>query len=323
METLTPQINMPDPRAARRAASLCAFAAVVVVAIGQTLMVLYAVLTRDLALEEQLAANLELIANTVMLDLIAMPLSWLLLLRRIPKNPASESGGAERTPLRVPTLLFFFPCIYALAIAGSILGRIAGLLGGELVDPATEAVLATDPWVTLLCAVILAPIAEELFFRKALIDRLSAYHPMDAILFSALLFGLIHGNLTQFLYAFPIGVLFGIIYWRTKNIRYTILLHMGMNTLGGLLPQLVQRLQDSGGTDGAAAMLGTLATMLLGLVTIGLVAVGAVILIRYRKRFLPIESDLPRVRKPFYLNAGFIVACIVFLGLFVLSEISF
>ncbi len=320
METLPEEIIMPDRDGARRAASLCAFAAVAVIAIGQALVILYSYLTRDLAIREQLATDLLLIANTVVMDLIAMPLAWLLFLRRIPKNPVSESGGAERTPLRVPTLLYFFPCVYALAVAGSIPGRIAGLLGGELTDPAAEIILAVDPSVVLLCTVILAPIAEELFFRKALIDRLSAYHPMDAILYSALLFGLIHGNLTQFLYAFPIGVLLGIIYWRTKNIRYTILLHMGMNTLGGLLPLLVQRIGTAGGTGGGMTMLGAVAAMLLGSLTIGLGAVGVIFLIRGRRRFLPIESDLKRFRRPFYINAGFIVACIVFTGLFILTE---
>lgn len=320
METQFSEIVMPDRNGARRAASLCAFAAIAVIVIGYTLMILYTVLTRDLVLPEQIAPDLWLIANTVVMDLIAMPLAWLLFVRRIPKNPVLESDGAERTPLRVSTLLFFFPCVYALAVAGSIPGKIAGLIGGELVDPAAEAILEVDPWATLLCTMILAPVAEELFFRKALIDRLSAYHPMDAILFSALLFGLIHGNLTQFLYAFPIGVLLGIIYWRTKNIRYTILLHMGMNTLGGLLPQMVQRLQGAGEANGVTAMFSTLAIMLLGSLTIGLVVLGVIFLIRGRRRFLPIESDVPRFRRPFYLNAGWIVACVVFTGLFIYTE---
>ncbi|MBR6038866.1 MAG: CPBP family intramembrane metalloprotease [Clostridia bacterium] len=320
METLPEEIILPDRNGARRTASRCAFAAVVTMAIGYALVILYQYLTRDLVLPEQLGADLWLIVNTVVMDLIAMPIAWLLLLRRIPKDPALQSDGAERTPLRVPMLLFFFPCVYALAVAGSIPGRIFGLLGGDLTDPAADMILAMDPWAVILSTVILAPVAEELFFRKALIDRLSAYHPMDAILYSALLFGLIHGNLTQFLYAFPIGVLLGIIYRRTRNIRYTILLHMGMNTLGGLLPLLVQRLQTAGEGSEGMAMLGTLATMLVGSLTIGLVVVGVIFLVRGRRRFLPIESDLPRFRRPFYINAGFIVACVVFTGLFIMTE---
>ena len=320
METQTSEIILPDRDGTRRTASLCAFAAVAVIAIGYALMIVYSVLTRDLAIGEQIATDLWLIVNTVVMDLIAMPLAWVLFVRRIPKASVSESDGAERTPLRVSTLLYFFPCVYALAVAGSIPGKIAGLLGGDLTDPAAAVILDVDPWAVILCTVILAPVAEELFFRKALIDRLSAYHPTDAILYSALLFGLIHGNLTQFLYAFPIGVLLGIIYWRTKNIRYTILLHMGMNTFGGLLPLLVQRIEKAGEGSEGMAMLGTLATMMIGSLTIGLVVVGVIFLIRGRRRLLPIPSEIPRFRRPFYINAGFIVACIVFTGLFIVTE---
>ena len=48
---------------------------------------------------------------------------------------------------------------------------------------------------------------------------------------------------------------------------------------------------------------------------------GIIFLIRRRRAFLPIPSDVPRFRRPFYINAGFIVASIVFTALFVLTEI--
>ena len=319
METQPEVLPIPDRKAARRAASLCAFATLASFLLSYGLSLLYGFLTRDVPMQAE--TNLDLIVNTLISDAIAMPLVWLVFLRRIPKNEALLVGAQDRMPLKMGNFLFFLPCVYVVLTAGSLTGRLVGGLFGGFNDVISTVMTDVHPLATLLCASIIAPVAEELFFRKAMIDRLSSFHPMDAILFSALLFGLIHGNLTQFLYAFPIGVLFGIVYWRTKNIRYTILLHMGMNTVGGLLPQLAQQLQATGETDGTAAMLGTLVTLLLGLLTIGLVVVGVVFLIRYRKRFLPIESDLPRVRKPFYLNAGFIVACIVFIGLFVFTEI--
>lgn len=55
------------------------------------------------------------------------------------------------------------------------------------------------------------------------------------MLFSGLMFGLFHGNLNQFVYAFVLGLCFGFIYVKTGNIRYTIGLHMLVNFLGSVL----------------------------------------------------------------------------------------
>ena len=314
-------LEIPDQKQARRTASRCAFAAVMTHVIAYTMTIAASFLLRDSTLSEQAANNLNLIFNTVVNDLIAMPLCWLIFLRRLPRNEALSADAPDRTPLRFGTLLFFFPCVYALAAAGSMTGQLIGLLIGKgLTNIAADVILSVNPLVTLLCASIVAPVAEELFFRKALIDRLSQFHPMDAILLSALLFGLVHSNLTQFLYAFPIGVLFGIIYWRTKNIGYTILLHVFMNTVGGVAPQIITMFTQGEG-ESLAAMLGALVSMLFASLMLGLVVVGIVFLIRYRKRFLPIESPLPRCRKPFYLNAGWFVACTVFVGMFLAVEL--
>ena len=320
METKAEILEIPDPKQARRAASLCAFATVTVYVIAYALMIVSSYLLRNNTFSERTANDLNLIFTTVVNDLIAMPLCWLIFLKRLPKNEALAPGAPDKTPLRFGTLAFFFPCVYALAAAGSMTGQLIGLLSGKgLSNVVADVILTVDPWVTLLCASIIAPVAEELFFRKTLIDRLSRFHPMDAILLSALLFGLVHGNLTQFLYAFPIGVLFGIIYWRTKNIRYTILLHVAMNTIGGVIPQIMTLLTQGTGED-AASMFGSLLTMLFTSCMMGLIVVGIVFLIRYRRRFLPVESPLPRCRKPFYLNVGWFVACAVFLAMFVYVE---
>lgn len=314
-------LEIPDQKQARRTASRCAFATVMTHVIAYTMTIAASFLLRDSTLSEQAANNLNLIFNTVVNDLIAMPLCWLIFLRRLPRNEALSADAPDRTPLRFGTLLFFFPCVYALAAAGSMTGQLIGLLIGKgLTNIAADVILSVNPLVTLLCASIVAPVAEELFFRKALIDRLSQFHPMDAILLSALLFGLVHSNLTQFLYAFPIGVLFGIIYWRTKNIGYTILLHVFMNTVGGVAPQIITMFTQGEG-ESLAAMLGALVSMLFASLMLGLVVVGIVFLIRYRKRFLPIESPLPRCRKPFYLNVGWFVACTVFVGMFLAVEL--
>ena len=315
METEPEVILIPDRKRARRTASLCAIAVVVSHVIAYALYAVYWYFLREAGSDTQ--TGLDLIVNTCVSDLIALPLVWLLLLRRLPRNEALALNAPERTPLEMRSFLFYLPCVMAVMYGGSLTGKLVGALFGGFNDVIADLVSDVNPLATLLCAVIIAPVAEELFFRKALIDRLSLYHPMDAILLSGLLFGLMHGNLTQFLYAFPLGVLLGIIYWRTKNIRYTILLHVAVNTLGGLLPVLLEQIPSASGPWQSVS---TMLSMLFASAVFGLAVVGVIFLIRFRRRFLPVESPLPRCRKPFYLNVGWFIACTVFAAMFVYIE---
>ena len=56
--------------------------------------------------------------------------------------------------------------------------------------------------VTFLYMVICAPILEEYIFRKLIVDRTVKYGQGVAVVLSGLMFGLFHGNLNQFAYAF-------------------------------------------------------------------------------------------------------------------------
>lgn len=305
---------VPAPRQVRRAASLCAFAAVVLIVIGSGLILLLTLLTRNIEIGDRAYADLQMLIGTVVTYLVATPAAWALLLRRIPQSDMPETAEPERLSLR--RLLFFFPCAFFLIYAGALIGRLVGaLLGDGLYDAVGSAGEDTSLWVLILCTGVIGPAAEELFFRKAMMDRLAICHPVDAILYSALLFALIHGNLAQFLYAFPVGVLLGVIYYRTQNIRYTILLHAAINIAGGVIPVFLTTLSDS------LPEIGGLLTLIWGLATVALCVLGLVFLIAYRSAFLPIRSEKARIRKPLYCNAGFIVACVVFVGMFVINEI--
>ena len=87
--------------------------------------------------------------------------------------------------------------------------------------------------------ILYAPIAEEILFRKLLIDRTIKYGQGISILMSAFIFGLFHGNLNQFVYAFTLGAVFAYVYSKTGNIKYTILMHMVVNFLGSIVGVLI------------------------------------------------------------------------------------
>ncbi len=94
--------------------------------------------------------------------------------------------------------------------------------------------------ILILTLAVTPAIFEELFFRKAIIDFTLPYGKNFALLFSALLFGLIHMNLSQGLFAFLIGLVFATIYIYTKDIKLTMIIHFinnGFATITMVLPE--------------------------------------------------------------------------------------
>lgn len=77
-------------------------------------------------------------------------------------------------------------------------------------------------------------IFEELFFRKAMIDYMSQYGSKIALILSSLFFGIIHMNLSQALFAFVAGLIFGGIYLYTKDIKLTMIIHFINNGIAAL-----------------------------------------------------------------------------------------
>ncbi len=89
-------------------------------------------------------------------------------------------------------------------------------------------------FLVLFTLAIVPAIFEELFFRKSLIDLLKPYGASFAIIFSSILFGLMHMNLSQSLFAFTIGLVFGSIYYYTKDIKISMLIHFINNGVAAL-----------------------------------------------------------------------------------------
>ena len=92
-----------------------------------------------------------------------------------------------------------------------------------------EGVLTGSPIILMISSGIIAPIAEEFIFRYGIQKNLSKFNVKFAIIYQALLFGLLHGNLIQFSYAFVLGLIFGYITYKKGNIMYSILLHIAIN----------------------------------------------------------------------------------------------
>ena len=84
--------------------------------------------------------------------------------------------------------------------------------------------------VAVITIAVIPPLCEEFVFRGFVYGGYRrACRPAGSILMSAFLFGLIHGNINQFAYAFIIGIAMALLAEATGSIWPTILMHFLIN----------------------------------------------------------------------------------------------
>jgi len=127
------------------------------------------------------------------------------------------------------TILLSFTCI-----AGFMLVQFAAIDLFRLMGQAR----ATEPFrisgwgMFLMCVLVMAilpAIIEELLFRGVILKSLSQHGTVSAVLLSSLFFAMFHLSFTQLVYQFILGLVFALVYLRTKNLLYPILLHFVNN----------------------------------------------------------------------------------------------
>jgi membrane protease YdiL (CAAX protease family) len=158
---------------------------------------------------------------------------------------AEKAQKVEKTKLTAKDFLLFLliaeVMMYVGNVVGNLLNSFVGTIRGQMPENDIATIVSEVPaWIILVLAVIVGPIVEELIFRKLMIDRLGIFGDRMAILFTSVAFGLMHANLYQFFYATLLGALLGYVYTRTRDVRYTILIHMIVNFMGSIPTMYVQ-----------------------------------------------------------------------------------
>lgn len=148
--------------------------------------------------------------------------------------------------------------------------------------------LGENTWLIFATVAISAPLLEEILFRGIILDGfLKNYSPRKAIIWSAIIFGLIHMNPYQFIGATLVGILMGWIYWRTRSLWLCILIHFVNNALGFFLNWIFELPEDS--LDGTRALMNNDSQyfMMLGVAGV-VVIVGLFLLDRLMEKATPV-----------------------------------
>lgn len=277
--------------------------------------------------------TISLIFSMIPLYLIGMP-ALIAFVKRIP-GKAPEKRTMKKGHFLI-ALIMCYAIMYCSNFVGVIITTIIGLVKGQAVDNAIlDIALNSNMAVTFIYMVICAPIMEEYIFRKLIVDRTMRYGEGVAVVLSGLMFGLFHGNLSQFVYATTLGMFFAFLYVKTGNLKITIALHMFINFMGAVVSTLILKgihfveyseLAASGDMEGMMSLLMTnlpawMAYVVYIFVILALVITGIVLLIVFRKRFVlrAGEVTIPKGQrfKTIFLNFGMLVYSLFWIGMII------
>lgn len=110
---------------------------------------------------------------------------------------------------------------------------------------AGQDIWAKPLWLNLLYIAILPPLIEEFIFRGVLFQGFRSCGLFKTAFFTALMFGLAHGNLNQFMYAFAVGIFLAYLVEASGSVYASMLAHSLINGTTVLLMYLERRLPEN------------------------------------------------------------------------------
>lgn len=242
---------------------------------------------------------------------VGMPLFYFLT-RNIPDTP------------RVRGERFTLGTVLRYAVIGIAISYLFALLGDLLNAPFVEIygvdenmledlILNADLPSTILFVVLLAPLLEELVFRKRYLTKALQFGKTRAVVAGGIAFGLFHLNIPQFVYATALGIFWGMVYVRHRSYALVVVLHMITNAIGSLLMPWLAFQVTGGETIGGAFIL-------------VMMAIGVVLLFLERRGFYAAMRDEPeeegKRRPALILNIGFLSYVIFTVGAFLLAALG-
>ena len=176
---------------------------------------------------------------TAATNVVLMPI-FALLLKSDNKRRRLQQGFAYKLPDKKSIALIG---LLGMSAAVSV-NAIVSISGLEYFSPkyqqVSQIIYSGGIFMEIVSAVIAAPILEELLFRGMIYRRLRDFcNAKLAIIISAVFFGVFHGNLVQFVYAFIIGLMLAYVYEKMKTIWAPIVFHVGANLLSVLITELI------------------------------------------------------------------------------------
>lgn len=267
--------------------------------------------------EGEMDSVLSNIADSGMGYIIAIAVGSLLLVLWKKKEFCFHQIWQSEKPMHPGAFFSLFAVFFGLQavvqITAGITESVFNYFGNSILEGLEQVSGTGDTFSMFLYVAILAPISEEVLFRGVILRGLQPYGKKFAILASAFLFGLFHGNFLQTPYAFLVGLVLGYV-----TVEYAmwwaILLHL-LNNL--VLVDLMGRL---------SAILPTAVGELITLLLIWGCAIASIVILVVKRweiiNYLRVRKMHPLCIKSFFTSPGILTFTGFMVGSILLGLIS-
>lgn len=156
----------------------------------------------------------------------------------VTRTPVKEVLPFEKTRLSAwicLIILGFAVCLLANFPAGWVMALLDQM---GFPPPTYPTYLDSNPLSAIfyfISVAVVPPLVEEFLFRGIILQKLKRYGTWFAILTSALLFALFHGDLVQAVFAFFCGIALAFVTLKTKNLWPAVIIHLLNNGNSALL----------------------------------------------------------------------------------------
>jgi membrane protease YdiL (CAAX protease family) len=155
---------------------------------------------------------------------------------------------------------------------------------------------------SFLTIAVSAPILEELIFTGIILcGLLKRYSPIKSVLIYSLLFGIVHLNPWQFFTAFSLGLFMGWVYYKTRSLSLSIIIHFVNNFTIFLVQFIDEKFSDIDQTT-----IGEMTFMESygGVENFVLITIGGIAVFALMIHFLRKEFKTPKNHFPFSFPCG-------------------
>lgn len=219
-------------------------------------------------------------------------------------------GKPKSVPLTVTVIFFgFFICLASNFITNIFVSYLEAF-GIELSSPDVETPQGVTARIIYAVAVAVVPaLVEEFAFRGVIMQPLRKYGDTFAIVSTAVIFGIIHGNLIQAPFAFIAGLGMGYAVCITESIWTGVIIHFLNNFYSVLMSFLVSDIKDE-------ELLNRIYIIIMvALYSVTIIGSVVFLIVKKKRKLAPSSSILTGTEKTtaFFLNPTMIIAFIIML----------